>query len=97
MATPSLVAAALATGAYVNAKFGIGIDLQQLCYDREWNKRLGERIQELGDTCTLYRMFDMVDPNIEALWFEGRTWTYGELKRGTLHIKVRRIIKLTFN
>jgi len=90
MATPALVAATLATGAYLNAKFGIGIDLKQLSHDREWSKRLGERIQELGDTCTLYRMFDIVHPNIEALWFEGRTWTYGELKKGMLLIKIGR-------
>lgn len=75
-------AAALAAGAYLNAKLSIGIDLQRLSYDREWAKRLGERIQELGDTPTLYRMFDMVDPGLDALWFEGTTWTYGELKGG---------------
>jgi hypothetical protein len=83
MASVSMISAAtLAAGAYLNAKLSIGIDLQQLSYDREWGIRLGKRIQELGDTCTLYRMFDLVDPNLEALWFIGRTWTYGELKRG---------------
>jgi hypothetical protein len=75
-------AAALAAGAYLNAKFGIGEDLQQLKYDREWGQRLGRRISELGDTCTLYQMFHRVSPAIEALWFEGRSWTYGDLKRG---------------
>jgi hypothetical protein len=75
-------AATLAAGAYLNAKFGIGEDLQQLKYDREWGQRLGRRISELGDTCTLYQMFDRVDRGIEALWFEGRSWTYGELKKG---------------
>jgi len=39
-------------------------------------------MQELGDTCSLYAMFDEVKPEIEVLWFEGRTWTYGELKNG---------------
>lgn len=73
-------AAALAASAYLNAKLSISIDLQQLSYDREWGIRLGKRIQELGETCTLYHMFERVDPNIEALWFEGKTWTYGELK-----------------
>jgi hypothetical protein len=47
MATPALVAATLATGAYLNAKFGIGIDLEQLSYDREWNKRLGKGFKSL--------------------------------------------------
>lgn len=75
-------AAAVAAGAYLNAKLSVGLDLQNLSYDREWGQRLGQRIQALGDTCTIYAMFDSVDPNVEVLWFEGRTWTYGELKRG---------------
>lgn len=77
-------AAAVATSAYLNAKLSISIDFQQLSYDRAWRNRLGERIQQLGDTCTLYHMFDLVNSNVEALWFEGRIWTYGELKRGEL-------------
>lgn len=75
-------ATALATGAYLNAKFSVGADLKQLRYDREWGRRLGERIQGLGDTCTLFAMFDKVDEGGEALWFEGRSWSYGELKQG---------------
>jgi hypothetical protein len=84
MAAPAMISAAtVAAGAYLNAKLAIGTDLRQLRYDREWISRLGRRIQELGDTCTLYAIFDRVDQNLEALWFEGRTWTYGELKSGT--------------
>jgi hypothetical protein len=79
---PLISAAVLATGAYLNARLGIGLDLKQLSYDREWQIRLGQRLQVLGDTCTLYRIFDIVKPDIEALWFEGRTWTYGQLKNG---------------
>ena len=85
MAAPALLvstAAALATTAYLNAKFGVGIDLQQLSYDREWQVRLKQRLRELGDTCTLYRMFELADSKAEALWFEGQTWTYEELKKG---------------
>lgn len=75
-------AAAVAGGAYLNAKFHIGTDLKQLRYDREWGARLGKRLQEAGTNCTLYGMLDIVDPGAEALWFEGRTWTYGQLKSG---------------
>jgi hypothetical protein len=77
-----LSATALAAGAYLNAKFAIGTDLKQLRNDREWARRLGERVRDLGDECTFYGMFDRVDVGVEALWFEGRTWTYGELKKG---------------
>jgi len=76
--------AALAAGAYVNAKWSVGIDIRGLQYDRAYGKRLGEYIAGLGDTVTLYHMFDRVNPEVEALWFEGKTWTYGELKKGTL-------------
>lgn len=74
--------AALATGAYLNAKLSIGTDLNQLALDREFRARLVQRIQRLGDTCTLYRSFELANAQDEALWFEGRTWTYGVLKNG---------------
>lgn len=75
-------AAAVAAGAYLNAKLSVGLDVKNLRHDREWGRRLGAKIQSLGDTCTIYAMFDSVDPNVEVLWFEGKTWTYGELKGG---------------
>jgi hypothetical protein len=79
-------AAAVAAGAYLNAKMGIGTDLKVMREEREFGERLGRRIRELGDTCTLFRMFDIVSPEKEALWFEGKTWTYGELKIGTYRL-----------
>jgi len=75
-------AAAVAAGAYLNAKLSIGVDFKQLKNDRQWGQRLGAIIQGLGDTCTLYRMFERVESENEALWFEGKTWTYRELKYG---------------
>ena len=74
--------AALAAGAYLNAKWSVGIDLKNLQHDRAWGKRLGAFIEALGDTVTLYGMLERVNPHAEALWFEGRTWTYGEIKKG---------------
>ncbi|PMD21149.1 acetyl-CoA synthetase-like protein [Hyaloscypha hepaticicola] len=73
--------AALAAGAYLNAKWSIGTDLKNLQHDRAWGKRLGAFIEALGDTVTLYGMLERVNPHAEALWFEGRTWTYGEIKK----------------
>lgn len=75
-------AALTATAAYVNAKLSIGRDLKTLKYEKSFGQRLGKQIQALGDTCTLYNLFDQVNPEIEALWFEGRSWTYGEIKQG---------------
>jgi hypothetical protein len=54
MATASMISAAtLVAGAYLNAKLGVGVDLKQLSYEREFGVRLGKRIQLLGDTCTI--------------------------------------------
>jgi hypothetical protein len=75
-------AASLAAGAYLNAKLSIGTDVKTLQHEKDWGKRLGQRIQALGDTCTLYRMVEGINPNNAALWFEGREWSYGELKKG---------------
>ncbi|KAG9237165.1 putative bifunctional fatty acid transporter/acyl-CoA synthetase [Amylocarpus encephaloides] len=72
--------AALAAGAYLNAKLSIGTDLRRLRHDRTWTKRLIGRIQDLGDTCSTYGMFEKANPQAEFLWFEGRTWTYAEMK-----------------
>jgi hypothetical protein len=77
-------AVAVAAGAYLNARLSIGTDMKSMRHDRQFGERVGANIQRLGDTCTIYAMFEKVDPTLEALWFEGKTWTYGELKRGEL-------------
>ncbi|TVY42800.1 Fatty acid transporter protein [Lachnellula occidentalis] len=80
-ATGALVgAAALAAGAYLNAKLGISPDIQQLRHERAWGERFQSRLASLGDSCSTYHMFDRVDPGLEFLWFEGKAWTYGEIK-----------------
>lgn len=81
-AITTAAAAAVATSAYINAKFSLSIDIQNLRYDRQWVARLQSRIKALGDTCTLFAMFDGVEEGKECLWFEGRGWTYGGLKGG---------------
>jgi hypothetical protein len=88
ISAPSLaVASALtvAAGAYLNAKLAISTDLTTIRNDRDWTKRLGQRIAELGDTATLYKMLERVVEvqgcgASEALWFENKTWTYSQLK-----------------
>lgn len=75
-------ASALVVGAYLDVKLGISIDLRELSHDREWQKRFAKRLQTLSSNCTVYHMLDQADQEAEALWFEGRTWTYAELKNG---------------
>ncbi|KAJ5907653.1 bifunctional fatty acid transporter/acyl-CoA synthetase (FAT1) [Penicillium taxi] len=87
-ATPAVaVASALsvAAGAYFNAKLAISTDLSQIFGDRDFGKRLGQRLAQLGDTATLYKVLQRtveVDGHgdAEALWFENKTWSYTQLK-----------------
>ncbi|KAF5863165.1 hypothetical protein ETB97_010510 [Aspergillus alliaceus] len=78
-------ALAVTAAAYLNAKLSISTDLSTIYNDRSWTKRLGQRIAELGDTTTIYKMLERVieadgHGPAEALWFENETWTYSELK-----------------
>ncbi|KAI9733769.1 MAG: hypothetical protein M1818_007183 [Claussenomyces sp. TS43310] len=75
-----LSSAALAAGAYLDAKLSISTDVRTWRNDRQWERGLSSLIQELGDTCTLYNIFSKADPGADALWFEGRTWSYGQLR-----------------
>jgi Na+(H+)/acetate symporter ActP len=88
ISVPAVAAASalsVAAGAYLNAKFSISTDLATIFDDRAWTKRLGERIAQLRGTTTVYGMLQRVvdvegHGSTEALWFEGKTWTYSELK-----------------
>lgn len=77
-----------AAGAYINAKYSVSSDLASLYNERSWTNRLGQRIAQLGDTTTIYKMLERVvevegHGSAEALWFEHRTWTYTQLKDRT--------------
>ncbi|KAH9218227.1 bifunctional fatty acid transporter and acyl-CoA synthetase [Leptodontidium sp. 2 PMI_412] len=77
----TLQAAATVLGAgYLNAKLGIGYDIRELKHKIQFGKTLSKRIQEFGDDASLYRMLEKADRHAEALWFEGRTLTWGEVK-----------------
>lgn len=88
LSAPSLALASalsLVGGAYLNAKLAISTDLAQIRCDRAFKKRLGERIAQLGDCVTIYKMLERVVEvegcgSVEALWFENKTWTYSQLK-----------------
>lgn len=75
----------LAVGAYLNAKLSISTDLTTMYHDRSTMKRMGQRIMELGDTATIYKILERVvevqgHGSSDALWFEGKTWSYSQLK-----------------
>lgn len=74
-----------AAGAYLNAKLSIGTDLSAIKNDRAFGKRLAERIGQLGDSTTIYKLLERVvdvegQGATDALWFEQKTWSYSQLK-----------------
>ncbi|KAF9893816.1 hypothetical protein FE257_009986 [Aspergillus nanangensis] len=85
---PSLaLASALtaATGAYLNSKFALSTDISAILNDRATANRLAQRVAQLGDTATVYKMLERVVEvecrgSQDALWFEQKTWTYSQLK-----------------
>lgn len=88
ISAPSMAMAsalAVTAGTYLDAKLGVSTDISSIKNDRSWMKRLGQRIADLGDSTTIYRMLERavdVDGHgsREALWFEHKTWTYYQLK-----------------
>ncbi|KAE9365036.1 bifunctional fatty acid transporter and acyl-CoA synthetase [Stipitochalara longipes BDJ] len=73
------VASLLGAG-YLDARYGVSYDLRKLSHARLSKKRIGERIRELGDEATLYRVLELANQGAEALWFEGQSLTYGQMK-----------------
>lgn len=79
----SLAGAALVIGgSYINARYGIGTDIREIKHEKNGVKRLFGNFSQLGEGCTIYNVFSRADPTSNALWFEGQTWTYGQLKHG---------------
>ncbi|KAJ6013907.1 hypothetical protein N7540_008498 [Penicillium herquei] len=78
-------AMSVAAGAYLNAKLSISTDLSAHFNDKAFGKRIGERMGQLGDTVTIYKMLERaVDVEgqgaADAVWFEQKTWSYTQLK-----------------
>ncbi|KAM6524527.1 hypothetical protein FALCPG4_010137 [Fusarium falciforme] len=69
---------ALAGAFFADKRYGISIDLNQLHQEKEFGKRLQDRIRTLGQDPSLHHMLELADPGAEALWFEGRRSSYSE-------------------
>lgn len=75
-------AAAALAALFLAERYGVSRDVSQILQDRAFRKRMGARINHLGDDVTIYRMLELAQPDAAALWFEGRSWTYAEMKAG---------------
>ena len=77
--------AAVTAAWYANDKYAITHDIKTLLDNRNFSKRIDERIRQLGDNFTIYAIVQLADQDAEALWFEGRTWTYRQLLMGMVN------------
>lgn len=85
-------AISVAAGAYLNAKLSISTDLSAIFNDRAFGKRLAERIGQLGESATIYKLLERVvdvegQGAADALWFEQKTWSYTQLKECECHFR----------
>lgn len=78
----SAATATLLGALYLDQRYGLSYDIQQLLREKAFRNRLQERIRSLGDDVSLYHMLELAEPTAEALWFEGRRWTYAEVLQG---------------
>jgi hypothetical protein len=75
----------VAAGAYLNAKLSISTDMTQISNDKAFVQRVGERIAKLDGSATIFKMLERLvevegQGAADALWFEQKTWSYGQLK-----------------
>jgi hypothetical protein len=81
-------AAIIAGAAYVDGHYAIHRDIKHLLSDRRFGQRLQEKCRQLGQHATLYHHMEMADPSASGLWFEGREWTYAEIKQGEFSMEL---------
>lgn len=73
-------AAALLGTAVLDKTYGLSLDVKRILQDKNFRDRYLARAKELGDDTTIYHMLELAKQDAPALWFEGRTWTYTEIK-----------------
>ena len=77
-ASAALAAASLL---YLDRSLGISRDVSQYREEASFATRFPEFLSKLGPQSPhLYRMLELADPAADALWFEGRSWSYSAMK-----------------
>ena len=80
-------AATLVAGLGLNSYLGISRDVAHLQFQRQYEKLITTHIERAGPQSTcLYRLLELADPNTDAVFFEGRSWTYAAMKREVIAI-----------
>lgn len=86
-AIAAATAAFVAGAAYIDGHYNIRRDIKQIRGDKKFGQRLQAKCQELGSNASLYHHLEMTNQEAEGLWFEGKAWTYGQIKVGKLHTR----------
>lgn len=81
IAASTALASALAL--YTNSKLGLTADIQSIRDQKAFGQNIGAHIARVGSHPSLYRLLELASPNADALWFEGRSWTYRAMQIGT--------------
>ncbi|PGH35922.1 hypothetical protein GX50_01247 [[Emmonsia] crescens] len=82
------LAAVTAAASYLNAKFAIGSDLRDIRHGRDFARRKQRRVACAKRTHSLYEILEQsgAKDGDDAVWFEGKTKSYGQLKQGKLYM-----------
>jgi hypothetical protein len=69
-------------GYLLNNKTGFTTDLSAVRSERIAASIFDAHVARLGTHASLYHLLELADPRADALWFEGKTWSYSALKNG---------------
>jgi hypothetical protein len=66
---------------YLDAKYHIAKDLSDWRNKRKFAGVIAEGAKAMGDYCTIYHALGLNDQKRDAFWFEGRSWTFADVRR----------------
>lgn len=77
-------AAAATVGAWRMAdnKLGLSLDVQLMLRDRKYLKDVMAQTASREGRASMFHMLQDCNPDADALWFEGRTYTYRDVIQG---------------
>ena len=78
-ALPTAVAAVGAM--YLDAKFHLAKDINDWRTKRKFGGVVAEGAKAMRDYYTLYHALELNDQKKDAFWFEGRSWTFEDVRR----------------
>jgi len=66
---------------YLDAKYHIAKDLNDWRSKRKFSGVIAEGAKAMGDYYTLYHALELNNQKQDAFWFEGRSWTFADVRR----------------